>query len=131
MPLLKLLHFAALVGWCGLLLYLPTLLAAAARDADPVPSGLARQLFVTAATPAALLAIATGTALFLADGIVALWLVAKLGMVTGMVLCHLTCGALILRAEQATAVSRGPGMLGALTAAFVGATLWLALAKPF
>ncbi len=34
MPLLKLLHFAALLCWCGSLLYLPALIAAGTKRSD-------------------------------------------------------------------------------------------------
>src|SRR5690606_40905463 len=71
MPLLNLLHFAALLCWCGALLYLPALIAAGTRRGDSLfyrdHAHLTRMAFTLIATPAALLAIGSGTALFLRD----------------------------------------------------------------
>jgi protoporphyrinogen IX oxidase len=140
MPLLKLLHLAALIGWCGMLLYLPSLIAAASRGESASMSThyarLARELFIAVATPAALVTIATGTALFAGDVRLAGWLVAKLTAVAGMVLCHAACGALILRVEHhlelaAPPVRTGPSVIAGLAAAaLTGAALWLVLARP-
>ncbi len=61
MPLLKLLHFAALLCWCGTLLYLPALIAAGTRRSDPLfyrdHVHLTRMVFNLVGTPAALIAI--------------------------------------------------------------------------
>lgn len=102
MPWLKLLHAMALLAWCATLLYLPALIAAAAsRSGGVIQPGrsLARKLFIALATPMALLAIASGTALFLRDNIFASWLMLKLAAVSALVLCHLLCGVLIVKAE--------------------------------
>ncbi|MBD3894801.1 CopD family protein [Halomonas sp. ML-15] len=138
MPWIKFVHIAALVCWCGALLYLPALLMASVRqradggfdhDAPPIP----RFLFNSAATPAALLAIASGTLLFLIYGLAGGWLVLKLAAVMGMVLCHALCGWLILRVEQNH--WRGVWTLSALTAALASllmlTVIALVLAKPF
>jgi len=139
MPVLKLFHFAALICWCGALLYLPALIAAAGNVSSQYRvdrAWMARQLFIAFATPAALIAIVTGTALFLRDGIVAPWLVLKLAMVAGMSVCHVACGALILRIERHLELDDPPAgvwrsvVTGIVSAAFIGATLWLVLAKP-
>ncbi|MCQ4295073.1 CopD family protein [Pseudomonas stutzeri] len=137
MPLLKLLHFAALLCWCGTLLYLPALIAAGTRRSDPLfyrdHAHLTRTVFNLVGTPAALIAIGSGTALFLKDGIVAGWLIVKLSTVAGMVLCHALCGVLVLRIEKSPerSVSIRCRLLGAIAALFITATLWLVLAKPF
>nr|WP_163500780.1 CopD family protein [Halomonas socia] len=138
MPWIKFVHIAALVCWCGALLYLPALLMASVRqradggfdhDAPPMP----RYLFNTAATPAALLAIASGTLLFLVHGLTGGWLVLKLAAVVGMVLCHTLCGWLILRVEQQH--RRGVWTLSALIATLASllmlAVIALVLSKPF
>ncbi len=137
MPLLKLLHFVGLLCWCGTLLYLPALIAAGTRRTDPLfyrdHAHLTRMVFNLIATPAALIAIGSGTALFLRDGIMAGWLIVKLSTVAGMVLCHALCGVLVLRVERAPelSVSLRSRFLGLLIATFITATLWLVLAKPF
>ncbi|WP_296272470.1 CopD family protein [Pseudomonas sp. UBA6323] len=137
MPLLKLLHFMALIGWCGALLYLPAMIAAGTRSSDDLfyrdHGQLTRTIFNLIATPAALLAIGSGTALFLRDSIFDAWLIAKLTTVAGMVLCHALCGVLILRIERVTdrALRRDCLLIGLLLAFLISATLWLVLAKPF
>lgn len=137
MPLLKLLHFMALICWCGALLYLPALIAAGTRSSDAlfyrdhIP--LTRMVFNLIATPAALLAIGSGTALFMRDGLFDAWLIVKLTTVAGMVICHALCGVLILRIEQIaeSTLRRECLAIGVLIVALISATLWLVLAKPF
>lgn len=137
MPLLKLLHFMALIGWCGVLLYLPAMIAAGTRSRDEMfyrdHAHLTRTVFNLIATPAALLAIGSGTALFLRESIFDPWLIVKLTTVAGMVLCHALCGVLILRIERAAepALRRDCLLIALLLSALIGATLWLVLAKPF
>ncbi|ERH50557.1 hypothetical protein O203_11320 [Ectopseudomonas chengduensis] len=137
MPLLKLLHFMALIGWCGALLYLPAMIAAGTRSSDELfyrdHAHLTRTVFNLIATPAALLAIGSGTALFLRESIFDPWLILKLTTVAGMVLCHALCGVLILRIERAAepALRRDCLLIALLLSALIGATLWLVLAKPF
>jgi uncharacterized membrane protein len=142
MPWLKLLHISAVIVWCGSLLYLPAAIAAAAGPQpsaafDPARRGLLRSVFTLVATPAALLAIASGTAIFVLEGPVVLWLMAKLGVVGLLVLGHAACGMLILRAERQ--VAGGPRdwthawcvVIGSASLLWLGAIAWLVLAKPF
>ncbi|MCF7203431.1 CopD family protein [Pseudomonas oligotrophica] len=137
MPLLKLLHFAALLCWCGTLLYLPALVAAGTQRSDSLfyrdHAHLTRLVFTLVGTPAALLAIGSGTALFLRDGTLAGWLVLKLTAVTGMALCHALCGVLVLRIERQPqrSVAYQCLALGILIPLLISLTLWLVLAKPF
>ncbi len=137
MPLLKLLHFAGLLCWCGTLLYLPALVAAGTRQTSALfyrdHAHLTRMVFTLVGTPAALVTIGSGTALFLRDGILAGWLIVKLSTVAGMVLCHALCGVMVLHIERAPehSVSLRCLFLGVAIAAFITATLWLVLAKPF
>ncbi len=138
MPWLKFLHILTLVLWCGALLYLPVLLAQLAhpeRRASsfaPAATPIPRLLYNGFATPAALLAIATGSLLFLWYQLAGAWLVLKLLAVSGMVLAHGLCGWLILRLEQG--LPRGVAA-GAMTAGVLAATgmltvVTLVLAKP-
>lgn len=137
MPLLKLLHFTALFVWCGTLLYLPALIAASCRSRRaaerPGHPELNRSIFNLVATPAALVAIGSGTALFLRDGTFGLWLVAKLTAVAVMVICHALCGLLILQCErqQRPALAIACAALGGITLGMIAAILWLVLAKPY
>jgi len=137
MPLLKLLHFAALLCWCGSLLYLPALIAAGTKRSEQLfyrdHAHLTRMVFTLISTPAALLAIGSGTALFLRDGTLAGWLIMKLTVVTAMALCHALCGVLVLRIEREPerGVTYQCMALGVLVPVLIALTLWLVLAKPF
>lgn len=137
MPLLKLLHFMTLICWCGALLYLPAMIAAGTRSSDELfyrdHAHLTRTVFNLVATPAALLAIGSGTGLFLQEVLFDAWLIIKLTTVAGMVICHALCGVLILRIERMPepSVNRDCLVIGILISALISATLWLVLAKPF
>lgn len=137
MPMLKLLHFTALIAWCGTLLYLPALIAASCRSPQraerPGHPQLNRTVFNLIATPAAIVAIGSGTALFLRDGTFGIWLVAKLTAVAVMVICHALCGLLILQCERQPrpALTIVCAALGGITLGMIAATLWLVLAKPY
>lgn len=131
-------HIAGLVLWCGALLYLPALVAAGASRADDTamghgPAALNRLVFTAFATPAALFTIITGSALFLLDRTLGIWLILKLTAVTGMVICHVLCGVLILRHEHNPHEPSGwvCALLGSVSAGLIGAVLWLVLVKPF
>jgi uncharacterized membrane protein len=136
MPLIKMLHIAALICWCGTLLYLPALVAAGTRRTDELfyrdHAHLTRMVFTHLGTPAALIAIASGTALFFMYGLFELWLIFKLGAVTGLVLCHALFGVLILRIERTPEKMIAPQctVIGLFVIGLIGLTLWLVLAKP-
>ncbi|MDO3383736.1 CopD family protein [Gilvimarinus algae] len=135
MPWLLTLHIAALIGWCGALLYLPGLLvsqhASGSRSRSTQPY-LPLWVYTTVATPVALAAIILGTLVFTFYGILDEWLVLKLVLVTALVILHLLTGLLMVRCRQ--------GRIGkphlwcylqsALTASVITAILWLVLAKP-
>lgn len=137
MPWLKLLHITGVILWCGTLLYLPALIASASgAPRAPVTSTaqvqVPRVLFTLVVTPAALVAIASGTAIFVFMGPLTLWLMAKLAVVALLVLAHAACGMLVLRAER----GQGPltllcALVTILAAAAVLLVAWLVLRKPF
>lgn len=137
MPWLKLLHIAALVTWCGALLYLPALLLHAlqlrkdtgfAQGTPPMP----RFFYNSIATPAALVAIASGTLLFLLHGLLGGWLILKLGAVVLMVAAHGCFGWLILRLEMGIFKGVKVASLCALILALTGilGVLGFVLSKP-
>lgn len=138
MALLLVFHIAGLTVWCGTLLYLPALVAASETAAAPdlalarEPLPLARMLFNLVATPAALFAIFTGTALFLLGGILGVWLLLKLTAVAALVACHALCGALIMRRErnEHTRLGLPCAALGVMSSSLIATVLWLVLAKP-
>ncbi|CAM4100048.1 CopD family protein [Vreelandella rituensis] len=137
MPWLKLLHIIALVVWCGALLYLPALIiqslqarldAGFAQNAPLMP----RFFFISIATPAALVAIFTGTLLFLLHQLVGGWLVFKLFAVMGMVAAHGGLGWLIARLEKGHSFGATAGSVGfaLLAVSCMVTVLTLVLAKP-
>ncbi|MCE8033462.1 hypothetical protein EKK97_05445 [Billgrantia tianxiuensis] len=138
MPWIKILHIATLLCWCAALLYLPALLLASARTREgtdfevPAPT-LLRFFFTHVATPFALLAIMSGTLLFIVGQLTGGWLVLKLAAVSGMVLCHVLCGALIVRLERGRRrfLTPASGVIVVLAASLMLAVLVLVLSKPF
>lgn len=138
MPWIKILHIATLLCWCGTLLYLPALLLASAKPRvgssfhAPAPVIL-RFLFTHIATPFALVAIMSGTLLFIVGQLTGGWLVLKLAAVTGMVFCHVLCGGLIVRLEQARLRGMFPVsvLVAAVAASLMLVVLILVLSKPF
>lgn len=141
MPWLLLLHISGLVVWCGSLLYLPALISGAAPTrSNPIESAiserdcssLARMLFTLVATPAALFAILSGTVIFLTQGILEFWLMAKLTVVVALVTCHLVGGLLIMRAERGRYrhLTKACVTLGVIVITLIMIIFWLVLAKP-
>ncbi len=136
MPWLKLLHISAVIIWCGTLLYLPSMIKSAAtrspHDAPPLSALLPRTVFIGVVTPAALLAIGSGTLIFVDVGLIAPWLMLKLAVVGLLVLGHGSCGLLVLRAERAEV--RGMALFCAVLQVSLPLLLiaiaWLVLRKP-
>ena len=139
MPWLKLLHIGAVIVWCGALLYLPALIAAAAtpapsdaRDVQPRWPMLPRRVFIGLATPAALVAIVSGTLIFVSQGLLAPWLMFKLAGVGLLVLGHGACGLLMLRTErgQSGGVRLACQVVMVATVLSLLGIAWLVLRKP-
>lgn len=141
MPWLLLLHISALVCWCGSLLYLPALINSFPTRTDSLdqtlieqgqPSSMPRMVFTLIATPAALVAIASGTAVFIANGIIEFWLIAKLTLVSALVVCHTLAGLLVLRAEKGRHqhLSALCLALAIVLSMLITSIIWIVLAKP-
>ncbi|XKH59164.1 CopD family protein [Halomonas sediminis] len=137
MPWLKLLHIIALVIWCGSLLYLPALIIQSSRarpDAGFAQNAplMPRFFFISTATPAALVAIVTGTVLFLLHHQTGGWLVFKLFAVMGMVAAHGGLGWLITRLENGRTLGTTVGSVffALLAVSAIVTVLTLVLAKP-
>jgi protoporphyrinogen IX oxidase len=136
MPWLKLLHIGAVIVWCGTLLYLPAAIAGAGRGHRRGRCNvLVRMLFTSLATPAALVAVASGTLVFVWQGPLAPWLIAKLALVGLLVLAHVACGLLILRVEHGSArlgADRGKCLAVACASLlWLAGIAWLVLRKPW
>jgi putative membrane protein len=133
-----LLHIAALMLWCATLLYLPALIACIHTEqieiVEPAHKygSVARFVFTFVATPAALVAIMSGTLVFLFNRTVEVWLVAKLTLVTGLVITHALAGLLLLHTQDRSSkpVRRWCRMLGCTAGALMVSIIWVVLAKP-
>ncbi|OOG21015.1 hypothetical protein B1C78_16775 [Thioalkalivibrio denitrificans] len=132
------LHIIALLFWTAGLLYLPLLLAATGTrqvELVKVPrrhDSVARFVFTHIATPAALLAILSGTAVFLVDRSMEYWLILKLTAVTLLVACHVAAGLLVLHAEDETKqpLTNTYRLLAGVLCLLMIAIVWIVLAKP-
>lgn len=132
------LHIATLLIWSGALLYLPALIAArpdqlANIDHSPKQfDSVARFLFTRVATPFALAAIISGTAVFLINRTTDPWLIIKLTLVSGLVVCHCLAGLLVLRAEarRSRHIRAFSLLLAAMIATLMLGIVWVVLGKP-
>lgn len=136
MPWIKFLHLSMLLAWCACLLALPPLLALFASTEGRVARqrlrAATRFVYIALASPAAVLAVVSGTALVHLMQVYAPWFFAKLTLVAAMVLFHAGCGKLMVVLHQRP---RGwpPGVLlalAALPALLILGVLWLVLAQP-
>ena len=136
------LHICALLLWCAALLYLPVLVAGLhARRADMDESlalrrpfnTLERFVFTHLATPAALVTIMSGTLVFVLNRSVDAWLMVKLTLVVGLVVCHTLVGLLVLRAEMPDVASARMGLwcgvLEVVLSVLMLGILWVVLSK--
>lgn len=135
MAWLKSLHIITLSIWCAGLLYMPGLLALHAHTHDPAAFHrlrvMSRYTFVVLISPAAVIAIISGTALVYPSGASGLWLAGKLSVVTMMVMFHLYCGHMLAELRPgAEPRRRFRGWLVVLPALFIPIVLWLVMAKP-
>lgn len=134
---LLLLHISAVVCWCGSLLYLFALTAGVSSqptmDEQQRHLALLLKIFSRLATPAALIGIISGTALFLTDSITGLWLILKLTLVTALVLCHAVGGWIILSAEKTPArdFTLPSALTGLTVVTLIPVIVWVVLTKPF
>jgi protoporphyrinogen IX oxidase len=135
----KAVHIAALVVWCAGLIALPVILHLYGRGARvATQSGfaefrtLSHRSYIAIVTPAAVMAIAAGTALIFMAQINDPWLMAKLIAVAWMVLIHAWMGHLISQTGKGGGSYIMPTPLIGLAAAviLIAVVLWLVLAKP-
>lgn len=135
-------HISALLCWCGALLYLPTLIRKIATQ-KPIflvaPQDTYSQrdiphlVFTLILTPIALLTIISGTILFIQMKTIAIWLIVKLTLVSGLAICHVLNGWLILRMEKRPGKPESLTclILTLVTFLLIIGILWLVLAKPW
>jgi protoporphyrinogen IX oxidase len=133
---LKFVHLAAIAIWSGGLVALPFLfrqrrVLVAGPDLDRLHR-LTRFVYVGAASPAAFVAIASGTALIFAQATFTEWFSLKMLLVTALVMLHVAAG-LVLHYLFAPGGRFGLPAFLMLASAYVSlitAILWVVLAKP-
>lgn len=136
MAWIKALHITFLLIWCAGLLYLPGLFSEYAHANDRASRQrmrmITRYVFIVVASPAAVLAVITGSVLAYIGTIQGSWLPAKLIVVSLLVFFHLYCGAHVVQLERGENTQRRQfhlALLG-LPVVLIGCILWLVLAKP-
>lgn len=133
---LKAVHIAALVIWCGGLLALPGLFAL--RPAVGMGPELwhlqrfVRRAYRAVISPAAFVAVVSGTALVFVREVFTAWFAAKLAAVGVLTILHIRFGHVIVHLFEADAGYRAwrKWLSLALVLASIGAILWLVLDKP-
>ncbi len=134
--LVKALHIAALILWCAGLIALPLVLAK--HDEGEAQADYARLRRIThygytrIVTPAAVVAIAAGTALIFLRGAFVPWMFAKLVAVGLLVALHALIGHTVVQMSERRGdyVPPSAAPLLAATMAFMIAVLLLVLGKP-
>lgn len=132
---LKFVHVGAIALWSAGLIALPFLFAQRGQLAGhPLfrIHAFTRSLYVAVTSPAAFVAIGSGTALILAQETYGNWFAAKLAMVAAMTGIHIFAGLMILRLFEPGGTYPGwrlPVMVP-LTLLVVGTILLLVLGKP-
>lgn len=133
---LKALHISALVIWCGGLLVLPTLFAhrpsVAGNDDLWQLQRYVRFAYTVVISPAAFVAVISGTALIFVREVFTIWFAAKLAVVGLLAILHMRYGYIVLRLFDEDARYQAWRMwlsVGAAAGVIVS-ILWLVLAKP-
>jgi protoporphyrinogen IX oxidase len=128
-------HIIALVIWCAGLLYLPGLFVIHCEPRDLRPfhrlRAMSRFSYIVITSPAAIIAIISGSVLiWLADPRGG-WLPVKLTAVAGLAAYHTLCGHILSELREPDGFRRGP-LLGLVVVPIllIPMVLWLVLAKP-
>ncbi len=132
---LKLAHISALVLWCGGLFALPGLLRL--RPAGDGPAlweahRFARGVYIGVVSPAAFVAVSTGTVLVFVEEVFSVWFAFKLAAVAALVGVHARIGYLVpetFKPGRSFPLWRQVGLQGAIATAAL-AILWLVLSEP-
>ena len=137
--LLKALHIGSFTIWMAGLVMLAVLMQVQGRrpEIHTQPGfdefrWLTHYGYTAVVTPASVIAIAAGTVLIFAQGVLVPWMLAKLAAVAGLVLLHAWLGHLIVEVGEGHGSYRVPhvGLSLLVMLPLIGAVLWLVLAKP-
>ena len=134
--LLKTLHIAAIAVWAAGLLALPALYVQrrhVRRDDDLHRlQRMVRFAYIAVVSPLAFVAIASGTALIFVRETVQPWFAAKLALGAALAFVHVLTGLVVIRLFRKGETYPAWRFVAttALSAALIGAILWLVLAKP-
>lgn len=135
-PHVKALHISFLCVWMAGLIALPTMLA---RHDRAILQGEFAQIrrathygYVWVVTPAAVIAIATGTTLIFMREVFTGWIFAKLVVVAGLVAMHAWVGHTIIAVAETEGAHEppDPALPTVITACLIIGVLALVLAKP-
>ena len=133
---LKFVHIATIALWSGGLIVLPYLfwqrrLLAAGPELDRLHR-ITRFVYVAMTSPAAVVAIGTGTALIFLQGTFREWFTLKMVLVGAMVMLHVVAGLVAVRvfAPDGRFGSRSCVALTSLYLVLIVAIIWVVLAKP-
>jgi len=130
------LHIVTLLIWSATLLYLPVLIHnmdARRTEITLTPKkhdSVARFVFTVIATPSALMAILSGTAVFLVTQAFYSWFIVKLSLVAALVAAHALAGLMVLRQEGGQSVKIGCRLLTVVIPVLMLAIVWIVLTKP-
>lgn len=133
---LKALHISALVIWCGGILTLPALFAyrpIIGRNAELWRlQRFIRFAYTVLISPAAFVAVVSGTALVFVREVFTAWFAAKLAAVGLLTVLHLRYGYIILRLfdDGARYQTWRKWLSVGAAIAVIASILWLVLAKP-
>ncbi len=135
-PHIKALHLGFLALWVAGLFALPQMLARHDNDLVQAEYAQIRRAthygYIWAVTPAAVLAIASGSLLIFLREVFTVWLFAKLVLVAGLVAVHAWVGHTIVAVAESEGGHEPPGALvpALITFVLVLAILTVVLAKP-
>lgn len=131
---LKLLHVTALSIWCGGLLVLPGLFRQRDQIADKEKlyelQRFARAIYIVVVSPAAFVAVFSGTALVFAREVFTVWMLLKLAAVGALVGLHVRTGFVLIQLfepgrsyafwRQALATGAAAGIVASILALVLG-----------
>lgn len=121
--------------WCASLLYLPVFVSGTTTQSNNIEvdgKKISRAIFNLILTPIALITIVSGTLVFITMKTTDLWLILKLTLVAGLVICHVFNGWLVIKMDTLSARMLNFFCLfsNIVAITLIIAIIWIVLAKP-